>query len=247
MNILLLEDEKPAAAMLRSYVLDCKPDSHILDILESVRQAEEWFRINDMPDLIIADIQLLDENIFFLLRKVTFSCPVIFVTAYNDYFKQAFDSNGIAYLLKPVTREDVGSAIKKYEVLKNGFNFQLLRNFSVINPAVRYKQRFAVKSSGGFFLLEINTIEFIQVKDGLTWAYTAGNKKHLLSETITRLEELLDPHTFLKINRAEIININFVKKFIPNGKDCVSIKMSSDAILVSSAGKTAALRKWLAR
>ncbi|MEI9810718.1 MAG: LytTR family DNA-binding domain-containing protein [Bacteroidota bacterium] len=246
MKVVILEDEKPAANMLCSAVADCRPGTIISTVLESVKQAADWFQKNEMPDLVISDIQLLDDNVFLLFKKMTISCPVIFITAYDDYYKQAFDVNGIAYLLKPVTKEDVNAALKKYELLKARFNFQLLKNFADSFPAVSYKQRFAIKSPGGLVLLESNTIAFIRVKDGITWAFSGANKKYLLNETITQLEGLLDPRMFFRINRAEIINIHFIKKLIPNGRDCLTVEVNNSGIvLTSSAGRTAAFRKWL--
>ena len=56
---------------------------------------------------------------FEIFEKVTFSCPVVFITAFDQYAIQAFKVNSIDYLLKPIERHELGKALEKFENLTN--------------------------------------------------------------------------------------------------------------------------------
>ena len=79
------------------------------------------------------------------LIKENIRIPVIFITAYNEFIMNAFEYNGIDYLLKPVRKEDLTKALVKYKMLENHFT-----NHHSIDDLVQYlgkarKKRMIVK------------------------------------------------------------------------------------------------------
>lgn len=85
MKILIIEDEIPAAKRLEKLIFECRPGAEILDVIDTVEDALEWFENNDDPDLIISDIQLADGISFEIYESVEIDCPIIFATAYDEY------------------------------------------------------------------------------------------------------------------------------------------------------------------
>jgi DNA-binding LytR/AlgR family response regulator len=153
MKVVIIEDETPAAEKLERYLNRLEGDIEVLAILPSVEKSVAWFQTNpDTADLVFMDIQLSDGKSFQIFEKTTISAPIIFTTAYDEYAVEAFKVNGIAYLLKPITFEDISEAFKKVDSLKvklgNG-NSQssdinlLLSKLSGQTKA--YKNRFMVK------------------------------------------------------------------------------------------------------
>ena len=71
------------------------------------------------------DIELTDGLSFKIFDQAKITCPVIFTTAYDEYWQEAFEYNSIDYLLKPIKQEKLETAIKKYEQLKQSFCRQL--------------------------------------------------------------------------------------------------------------------------
>ncbi|RZL05088.1 MAG: response regulator, partial [Hymenobacter sp.] len=84
------------------YLAAYEPAAQVVGVLKSISKALAWFAQNPMPDLIFSDIELLDGNAFAIYEQVPVGCPIIFITAYDQFLLQAFQGQGIAYLLKPV-------------------------------------------------------------------------------------------------------------------------------------------------
>jgi len=101
MDIVIIEDEIQAAWDLKSSIYALRPDFKVIAVIDSVETGIEWFNDHEQPDIIFSDIQLGDGLAFDILRHVQLNCPVIFCTAYDEYAIQAFQNNGIDYLLKP--------------------------------------------------------------------------------------------------------------------------------------------------
>ena len=113
MNVLIIEDEKPAARRLARLLSDL--DVEVSQMLHSVAESIEWFQNNPHPELIFLDIQLSDGLSFEIFDAVEVKSPIIFTTAYDEYALQAFKLNSIDYLLKPIDDEDLAAAIRQFE------------------------------------------------------------------------------------------------------------------------------------
>src|SRR5829696_5057384 len=121
MKVIIIEDEVPAAGKLKNSLLECDQDIQVIAILSNVAASIEWFGTHIMPDLIFMDIELSDGLSFKIFDAVRVSCPVIFTTAFDDYWQEAFEHNSIDYLLKPVKPEKLEAALNKYQKLKQHF------------------------------------------------------------------------------------------------------------------------------
>ena len=101
MKVVIIEDEPPAREKLAKFIRRYDSRIEILAQLESVGATLRYFDERTIPDLVFADIELLDGNVFEAFENRKISCPVIFTTAYDQFLLQAFEGSGIAYLLKP--------------------------------------------------------------------------------------------------------------------------------------------------
>lgn len=124
-RILILEDESAAAKRISKMIKELLPACEIMALLESVRTAVDFLNHN-APDLIIADIQLADGISLDIFTQVPTKAPVIFTTAYDEYTLKAFKLNSIDYLLKPIDKQELASALDKYKHVhlapKNGLS-----------------------------------------------------------------------------------------------------------------------------
>ncbi len=85
MNILIVEDEIAASRRLKKLILTTRSDVVILDELDSVKGALKWFNNNPMPDGVFMDVQLADGICFDIFKQYHVTCPVIFVTAHDEF------------------------------------------------------------------------------------------------------------------------------------------------------------------
>ena len=113
MNILLIEDEEPAANRIIKLLHQIDETFHLIEVIVSVKSALEWLQKNPEPDLILSDIQIADGKSLEIFETIKVKCPVIFITAYDEYVMEALELKCVDYILKPVNKEVLADAIAK--------------------------------------------------------------------------------------------------------------------------------------
>src|SRR5688572_14216840 len=113
MKILIIEDEPQAAQRLEGMICALVPGADIVARLDSVKRSVDWFKTNPTPDVALMDIQLGDGISFQIFEHCDVKCPVIFTTAYEEYAVRAFKVNSVDYILKPVDKGELDTALKK--------------------------------------------------------------------------------------------------------------------------------------
>src|ERR1700754_373790 len=121
MNVLIIEDELPARAKLKSMLSIIQPNLNVVAELGSVEESLAWLNGNSEPDLAFVDIQLSDDHSFEIFRRQRVSFPVIFTTAYDKYLLESFEFNSVDYLLKPITEEKLRKSLDKVKRLEKHF------------------------------------------------------------------------------------------------------------------------------
>ena len=117
MRVLIVEDEPLAAAQLAAHISALRPEANILAVCDTVKSTVLWLQNNEAPDLAFFDIQLGDGLSFEIFEQLSFTQPVIFITAFDQYAIQAFKVNSVDYLLKPIDRSELEKALIKFENL----------------------------------------------------------------------------------------------------------------------------------
>lgn len=259
MTILVLEDEEPAARQLTQQLVQLGVVAAPL-VVRSVEKALLWLQANPMPDLILSDIELLDGNVFILYERFRVTCPIIFITAYDQFLLPAFQGNGIAYLLKPFTSEQLQAALDKYEQLRCNFADSATPGSVSLSPQVvrelgqalrqstqpTYKQRFPVRLRNGIHLLPVADIAYLQADEGVVFAIDKIGGRYPLNGTLTELERQLDPAAFGRLNRSELVNIAFIERLEPYFNNRVAVKLRDQQVtLITSAAQTPEFWRWL--
>lgn len=206
-RILIIEDEKPAMQKLVDLMADVAPDVSIVGKTMSVNQSVQWLQGHPMPDLILMDISLSDGASFEIFQRFTITCPVIFITAFDEYWQEAFEHNSIDYLLKPVRKEKLAAALARYETLKDHF----VRNLEPLMHALppqdgQYKKRFLVKRGNELFSIPTDDIAYFYAAEKLVCLVDAKGQRFVLDQSLTDLEKQLDPRDFNRVNRKCLIH-----------------------------------------
>jgi two-component system response regulator LytT len=251
MNILIIEDEPHTAQILSEIIVQVRPDSIILDTLESIEQSVK-FLSNDknLPDLIFSDIQLADGLSFEIFSKVQLKCPIIFCTAFDQYTLQAFKTNGIEYVLKPVKEEDVELAFTKYETLKESLKpdteiVNLLKN--TFQKKENYKSSILVHVKESFIPIEVSKIAFFIVDTEILYIHTFDNKRYPVFKAMSEIEASLDPTIFFRINRQVLLNKKVIKEVQPyfNRKVIIKTDLKTEEQLIVSRLKVTEFMNWI--
>lgn len=252
MKILILEDEIPAYQKLVK-CLDAFFDVKISqDWARSIIDGEQLLKENSY-DFILSDIQLLDGLSFDLFNKIKIDTPIIFCSAHDDYLFQAFNTNGIAYILKPYSQDDFNKAILKYQSLfkKGDYNKLDTSTIDALKSALQeeyttYKKRFVIKKASGIQLLNAVDMALISASGDFCLVIDKDGKRHTISQNLGSIHQQLNPKKFFKINRSEIVNIDFIEKIESHFKNrlLISVKNHKEKVMTSSS-TTAEFRKWL--
>lgn len=252
MKLLIIEDEAFAADALEKMILGIRPDSEIMEKLESVVESVEWLKLNRHPDLIFCDIHLSDGSSFEIFKHVEVRCPVIFTTAYNQYAIEAFQVNSVDYLLKPIKQEELARGIRKYEDLKQESLSNELGNLQKLllesAPGKKLKKsRFMVKSGQTIKTISSTDVAYFLAEEGVVLLVTFDGKRYVINYTLDQLDEQLEDKTFFRANRQLIVNIRAVKEVHPYFKGrlhlMVEPRIKSDQIISSS--KASSFKEWL--
>lgn len=253
-KILILEDELPARKKLKRYLAELQVDVEVMAEIESVEEGIAYLQSSPALDLIISDIELRDGTAFAIFEEIRFPCPIIFTTAYNEFWMQAFETNGISYLLKPFSLDKFQQAWDKFQLLtqKSSVETELLRQMmAILNDQTKreldYRSRFSVPSSRGNYFLETREVVYFLAESGLVYGIDASGKRHLMKEvTIKEIESQVDPNLFFRINRGELIQKKFIIGTERYSKNSVGIKMKViDQLLICSQSQTPTFLKWV--
>jgi two-component system, LytTR family, response regulator len=222
MKVLIVEDERMAAERLRKLLLSYSDSVEVLGQIDSVKNAANWLLNNPPPDLLLLDIHLGDGVSFELFELVDIECPVIFITAYNEYAIQAFKVNSVDYILKPLEQESLYKALDKYQKLfgqtdapaaRPEIGADVLRQL-LDSYGATYKNRFMIKVGEHLKAVAVKDILFFFSRDKGTYAITNESKKHLLDYTLDQVDKMLDPAKYFRISRQYLVSFEAIQDIV---------------------------------
>ena len=250
MNVLIIEDESRSAKELAGIINQIDFTLNILAVLVSVEQAINWFSSNPQPDLIFSDIQLADGLSFEIYKTIRIRCPIIFCTAFDEYLMEAFDTNAISYLLKPISKDKVEKAIDKLKLLQktNKEYSQIIEIETLLkNLKSAYKSTLLVSSKEKIIPLQVKDIAYLCLDATLLQVCTMKNHKYFLTSSLDEMEKIIDPELFFRANRQFLINrhsISNVERFFSR-KLVIKLTMDTPETILISKVKSIEFLRWL--
>ncbi|CAM1349099.1 LytR/AlgR family response regulator transcription factor [Tenacibaculum crassostreae] len=250
MNVIIIEDEKPAARRLSRMLAEL--DIEVQQMLHSVEESINWFQNNPHPDLIFLDIQLSDGLSFEIFEEVTVKSAIIFTTAYDEYALKAFKLNSIDYLLKPIDEDELKVAVDKFkENQPKQSNLQVniedIRKL-LINPIDRkYKKRLTIKVGQHLKIIPIDEIECFYSENKATYIHTHSNRNYLLDNSLENWQEELDPEQFFRVNRTFIVHVNAINDIVSYTNSRLQLKLNSfnEQEIIVSRERVKDFKNWI--
>lgn len=232
-RVLIIDDEAPARAILAEYLADYPQFTIVGECAngyEAVKAVAE-----KKPDLLFLDIQMPKLDGFEVLELLDARPKVVFVTAYDEYAVRAFEVHALDYLLKPFTAERFAAVVARAEEQVRGSVSQPVADAAA---AARKKplQRIAFKQGGTIEVLPVQRIDYIEAQDDYVHVVSRG-EKHVKQQTLSELEQVLDPARFVRVHRGYIVNLESLARVEPYAKDSrVVVLKDGSRIPVSRAG-----------
>ena len=245
----LIVDDEPLARRGISARLREFPDFEIIGECDCGEKAIDAIQ-SQQPALVFLDVQMPDLTGFEVLQTLgAEKMPeVIFVTAFDQHALRAFEVNALDYLLKPIDDERFALAVARVrEELRQRHDNTLARRLANLLSQVQTEnagvsslsdsnpssQRFIVKSGGRILFVKAHEIDWVEAAGDYVYLHV-GTKSHLLRESMTTMENQLDPQQFLRIHRSTIINSDRIGEMRPRDNGEYKILLHTGVELTAS-------------
>lgn len=234
MKILIVDDSRLARKELEG-LLQHHPHCEIVGEAGDVHSAVS--AINQLrPDLVLLDINLPDGNGFDVLEQSDHTPGVIFTTAYEEHALQAFEYNALDYLLKPITQDRLDAAISKMSVRAQHVPFN--------QPEKSLDAHIFIREGERCHFIKFREISRIIVEGNYVRLFFSTLSAPVL-RSLNYVETRLDPETFFRANRQEIINLNFIDRIEPWIGDGLMIVMQDCTEVIASRRQARELKQRL--
>jgi DNA-binding LytR/AlgR family response regulator len=219
MNIIIIEDEIKTAKSLERTIAELKPEARITGRYQSVSSSVAALSEGIMPDLIFMDIQLADGLCFEIFKLVNITCPVVFCTAFDEYSLEAFKNNGVDYVLKPFSKEDIQHALKKVEELKNFFQLKTTPAWeellSKLAPPASGKTSFLIFINQKYKTVNVEDIAFFYISHDTTWITCFDKQRYPIDQSLDQITHAVSAKQFFRLNRQYLVNFKAIKEIEP--------------------------------
>lgn len=245
-RLLIVEDEKPAVERLERLLSQVPRVIEIVARLDTIKKVVDYLTDpGNEVDLILLDIHLADGNSFSIFDEIQTAIPIIFVTAYDEYAIKAFKQNSIDYLLKPVEQLELNNAFQKYTSTRAS-----TRDWKQLAQQLRqpvYQQRFMVQYGQKIRSVDTSSIAYFYADAGIVTLVCFDGSKYICDYTIDKLDQIVDPDEYFRINRKYIIHIDAISEMHVWSKSRVKIDLNPPARIeaIVSVERSSEFKKWL--
>lgn len=196
------------------------------------------------------DIHLSDGHCFEIFKQVRIQKPVIFTTAFDSYAITAFQHYSVDYILKPVTAETLASAFNKYKQMATVFMAPDYQSWPAIikeHTPNRYKDRFLAKVGPRTFFIQAEDVAYFSADNKIVSLGDKEGNRYIVNYTIEKLEPLLDPHQFFRVNRKMIVHSKSIEQVRPHFNNRLKLSLKNIKLpeeVIISRERVPAFKKW---
>lgn len=252
MNIIIIEDELKTAQSLEKIIKGLRPEARVVGQYQSVEDSVAALSEGPMPDLLFMDVQLADGLCFEIFKAVDITCPVVFCTAFDEYSLKAFKSNGVDYVLKPFSKDDIAAAFKKVDELKNFFQQKTaptpdLNDLLAKLGAPTGKTSFLVFLNQKYKTINTADIAFFYIRHDATWIMGFDKQQYPINQSLDQLTQAVSAKQFFRINRQYLVNFKAIKEVEPYflRKLFVKLTIETPEKLLVNKEKSNAFLTWM--
>jgi DNA-binding LytR/AlgR family response regulator len=197
---------------------------------------------------------LCDGQSFEIFNLTDVKSPVIFTTSYDEYALKAFKVNSVDYLLKPIQKDELQAALKKFQKLKESSNGDinidsLVKELQQKLQPKDYRKRFLVKLAQKLVSIEVDDICYFYSDGRLNFFKTKDNKKFVVDYTMDELEGMLDPAKYFRISRSFYVSIDSVEKIDDyfGNRVILGLQPVVEKEAIVSREKVTEFKKWMGK
>ena len=248
-KVVIVEDETAAAVNLRSMLKSINPDVDVLDVLESVEEAVEYFSQGVEADVVFMDIHLADGDSFRIFKSVDIAIPIIFTTAYDEYALEAFKVNSIDYLLKPYKEEDLKRALDKLQRLtatERATATERVENM-VASTESDTLRTILVRFKDKLIPVSMEDVAYFYTFSERVTLTTLDGTTYTIDKTLETLTQQLDANKFFRANRQFIVSRKAVKDIAVwfGSRLALNLELETPERIIISKARVPEFKRWL--
>jgi len=217
LRVLIVDDEP----LIRAGIRDGLTGMAQINIVGECGSGNEAIRTisTDPVDLVLLDVQMQDCTGLDVVERIgpDHMPAVIFVTAFDEYAVKAFELNAVDYLLKPFDsarlRRSVERAGQRIAARQQSDIAAQLQSL-LESRTPKWPERIVVKDGERFDFVSVESIDWVESANNYVQLH-CGSRHHLLGESLTNLENRLNPRQFLRVHRCRIVNVSRIEAIHP--------------------------------
>lgn len=224
----IVEDEAVAARRMKSMLI--AEDIDVIAIISSNQELALYLENSPDAELYFMDIHLNDGPVFGTLQAVEVKTPIIFTTAYDEFAVKAFKQNSVDYLLKPIEKDELHQAIQKFKTVyqkKSSLDINLLSQLINQQQTKQYRQRIKVIIGDKIKSIKTEDAVLIYSDQKITFLQSSDQRSYPIDMSVEAIVKELDPAMFQKVNRAQVVNINYIQEVISFSNSRLKVKLQS--------------------
>jgi two-component system LytT family response regulator len=241
----IIVDDEPYCCETIATLLQESRDVEIVSVCHNAADALIAIR-KYSPDIVFLDVEMPKMNGFEMLEQLPqVNFEIIFTTSYDQYALKAIRFSAIDYLLKPVDEEELRTAIQKViQRSQKPITQQLEILLQKIHQPSTPINKIAMPTMEGLQMIPVDSIISCESDSNYTILQLKNSKKLIVSRTLKEIEELLEEHSFVRVHRCYLANMNEVEKYV-KGEGGYLVMSDGTTIDVARNKKEVLLKKLL--
>jgi two-component system, LytTR family, response regulator len=245
LKAIIVDDEPYCCETLTTLLEEYCPEVVVTGIYNNGRDAKAAI-LQQSPDLVFLDVEMPKMNGFEMLEQLPpVNFEIIFTTSYDQYALKAIRFSAIDYLLKPIDQEELVKAVQKViQRSQKPIAQQLEILLQKIHHPSKPISKMAMPTMEGLQMIQVDQIISCESDSNYTILHRKGKTKKVVSTTLKEIEELLEDHSFIRVHRCYLVNINEIEKYV-KGEGGYLVMSDGSSIDVSRSRKESLLQKLL--
>ncbi|MFK7772040.1 MAG: LytR/AlgR family response regulator transcription factor [Saprospiraceae bacterium] len=232
-KVVIIDDERLAREEVKRCLTNY-PEFKIVGEAENASKGKQLIE-SENPHVVFLDIQMPEKSGFDLLDELTTVPEIVFTTAYSEYAAKAFEVNALDYLVKPIREERFAKSINKLK--EELFKTSQTRSEFLIH------QKIFIKDRGKCYFIPLADIRYIESLENYARLHFKEDKA-MVKKSLNTIEKKLDATVFFRINRKQIINIQYIKKVYPHFNNRLKIVLNTDETFDVSSRQSVRFKNW---
>ena len=240
---IIVDDEPFCCDTLETMLEKYCPEVSLVAICNSGEEAIAAIN-QQKPDLVFLDIEMPRMNGFDMLQKIgTINFEIIFTTSFDQYALRAIRFSALDYLLKPIDKDDLQTAVQKViQRTQKPIALQLQLLMQKLQQPVNPLNKIALPTMEGLQMVPVESILYCESDSNYTIFYLKDKQKIIVSRTLKEMEEMLEEYSFARVHSSYLVNLQEVNKYV-KGEGGYLVLNDGSIVNVSASRKKLLLSK----